>query len=470
MNRIFFVFIFISSFVIRAIYAYYSWYIRDQARVFDLGYKIYKYHILPIQGSPVVYTNSLLPGSLQAILASIPLYFSGGHPYSIILFVQLLNLFACLIIYNIYRNLFHTINKYFMFSFIILNPMNIIYSYGWNPSFIIIFSSLYFLGIAKLCQNKNSKLGLFLALFPHLLILQLNLQFLILVILTIVLLIRKIIPVPSFKMLILSALPGIITLSPMIVEKLFYKRGVDANWNLNGNLFDNVKLHFENIFSYFHIVARFLSFATGETTRNLGEGFIKHHPQIWLFFLIGMIGTAFIFFMSIFFYLDKSKWRVFFKDIASLSALEMLDCVLIYLPIIATILFVFSVTPPTTHKIWSLFPFCFYPFFRVLSQASVINFHNTQLHVRGSWLKNNYSKLYQNRFKLFSVYVLSTLIYSTIGGTYIPTSFSEIFHESKNFCLLNKEEKLTKYLSLTDYSTKEYTMALMCEYWQQEHK
>ena len=455
MNRFYFFFISALSLLTRAVYSYHSWYIRDQARVFDLGFQIYHNHILPIQGSPIVYTNSLLPGSLQAILASIPLYLSGGNPFSIILFVQFLNFISCLIIYKIFSNLFINLNKYYLFPFIVLNPMNIIFSYGWNPSFIIIFSSLFFLGLVKVCDNRNSKIGLFLVFFPHLLIMQLNLQFLILAVLTFVLILRKIIPLPPFRILILSIFPGMLTLFPFILNRIFHQNISGNNWNMNGNIFSNIQFHFKNLFSYFHVLARFLSFSTGETTRNLGHHYIKMHPEMWLFFMIGMIGTAFIFVTAVLFYIDKNKWKIFFKSTQSMLLLEKLDLILLYIPIIASVLFIFSVTPPTTHKIWSLFPFCFYPFFRVLCSDNVFLLA----------FKRKFQFIYSNQSKIIPIYIASVLIYSSIGGTTIPTNFSQIYKESKIFCNTESEKEIGNYLNQLDNSTKEYTMSLMCQYW-----
>lgn len=456
MRRYYFHFIIGISFIIRCIYGYFSLYNCDQTRVFDLGYQIYKFHILPTQGSPVVYTNSLLPGSLQSILAAIPLYFSGGHPFSIIVFAQILNLISCIIIYKIYNTLFPSISKYFMLAFIVLNPMNIVWSYGWNPSFMILFSTLFFLGVVKIIHNKYDKFALFLVLFPHLLILQLNLQFLILAVALIILIFRKIIPMPSFKILFYSLIPGIITFLPYAKEKIFGQHIKTNNWNMNGNLLGNIDLNFSNILSYPHILARFISFSTGETTRSLGEGFIKNHIWIYPFLILGMLGVTFIFIIAAFFYLDKNKWACFFNNTLKFTTFEKLDLVLIYLPIISTFLFVFSVTPPTTHKIWIMFPFCFYPFFRILTQYE---------YKIKSILYSVSIVLYRIRFKLFAIYLFCALLYSTIGAAYLQPNFANVYKGSVNFCKAKSLQDVNEVLKTVDPGSKEYAMAMLCQYW-----
>jgi hypothetical protein len=476
-NYSYFATIFIVSLSVRLIYGYYSWYIRDQARIFDLGFSIFKYHNIPIHGSPVVYSDSLLPGSLQGILASIPLFISNGNPYSIIVFVQVLNLIACVIIAKTYSNIFEKIDKKFIFAFILLNPMNIIFSYAWNPSFMIIFTSLFFLGLQKVFKNKNDQFGLFLIYFPHLLLLQLNLQFLILSVLLVVLIIKRIISFPSIKILSISIMPGIVTLTPYVLDKVFLSSIGNNSWNLKGNIFENIQFHPENLISFFHVTARFLSFSTGEVSRNLGHGFIASTPLIWPFFIIGMLGSIFIFIFSILFYLSKNHWLVILKSENKLDIFQKMDFFLLLLPIITTLLFLFSITPPTTHKIWSLFPFCFYPFFRSINYLTNENniefpifFQKIKRIVEIKYFKNIFVFFRYNIKKIITLYITSTLLYSCFGGSLISTNYAYIIKNSKIFCSETPRDKIQNIIK-NEYDVnreEEYTFSLLCEYWESQ--
>ena len=300
-----------SSLIIRCWYGYNSWYIRDQARIFDLGFKLYNDNILPLHGSPVVYVDSVLPGSLQGILAAIPLYFSNGSPFGIICFVQILNLISCIFLAVIYGKIFNNLNKLFIFFFIVLNPMNIIYSYAWNPSFMILFTTLFFYGIYKVINNKESKLGNFLLYFPILFLLQLNLQFLIYPVLILILIIKKIINIPKLSVFSLAVIPGFIFLLPFISDKFSKKTSHVNNWNLNGDFLDSINLNFENIFSYFHVLIRFISFSASEITRNINKEYLFNSPFLLPFFAFSCIITIIIIIFSALFYLNKKKLEDF---------------------------------------------------------------------------------------------------------------------------------------------------------------
>ncbi len=461
------------SLIIRIIYGYQSWYIRDQARVFDLGFKLYHDNIIPIHGSPIVYVDSVLPGSLQGILSAIPLYFSQGHPFGIIVFVQLLNLVACIILAFIYSNIFKNINKIVIFTLIVLSPMNIIYSYGWNPSFMIIFTSLFMLGLYKVSTDKKSFMSNFLLFFPLLFLLQLNLQFVIFPAILVVLFLKKLIKFPSVKVIIASFLPGFIFLIPFLANKISSHNQVSNNWNLNGNFFDSVNIHIENIFSYFHILLRFISFSSGEITRNIDKEYLFSNYHLLPYFLISIVASILIITIGITFFLNKKIWSVFKKKEQEFNIYDKFNFTIITIPIVTTFLFVFSITPMSTHKIWSLFPFSFYPLFFMLEkyQSTGLLFKEKEL-IFLNFMHNKINKLkiiieYIQKPNIAFIYIACTLLYGCICASKIPINFSYVMEKSKDFCTLENAKYINDVIKNEKNAIKEedYTFSLLCQYW-----
>ncbi|WGL58508.1 hypothetical protein QEJ31_08135 [Pigmentibacter sp. JX0631] len=466
-------FIVLLSLIIRCWYGYYSWYIRDQARIFDLGFKLFNENILPIHGSPVVYVDSVLPGSLQGILAAFPLFFSAGNPYGIICFAQIINLISCIILALIYSRIFNKLNKLFIFFFIVLNPMNIIYSYAWNPSFLILFTTLFFLGIYKVIENKDSNLGNYLLYFPILFMLQLNLQFLIYPVLISILFFKKMIKIPKFSIFSLAVLPGFIFLLPYLIDKFSNKSKPVNNWNLNGNFLDSINFNFENIFSYFHILIRLISFSASEVTRNINKEYLFNSPLLLPFFIFSIIITVFIIVFSALFYLYKNAWKSLILNTTKFKIEDKFNFVLITIPIITTILFVFSITPPSTHKIWSLFPFSFYPLFFMINKMK----QNKTTQNKNEFLlpKNLIPKLnafYVSKLNNYFIFIIpsfyfSTILFGCLSATKVPINYSYVVEKSETFCK-NEDKEYIKNILLDEKKAKkeeDYTFSLLCQYW-----
>lgn len=466
--------IFLISLVIRIIYGYHSWYIRDQARVFDLGFKLYHDNIIPIHGSPIVYVDSVLPGSLQGILSAIPLYFSQGHPFGIIIFVQLLNLISCIILAFIYFNIFKNINKIVIFSLIVFSPMNIIYSYGWNPSFMIIFTSLFILGLYKVFNDKKSFIGNFLLYFPLLFLLQLNLQFIIFPAILVILLFKKLIKFPSVKVIITSFLPGFIFLLPFIVNKLSAHSQTSNNWNLHGNFFDSININIENIFSYFHILLRFLSFSSGEITRNINKEYLFNNYHLLPYFIISIIISVIIILVGLFFFLNKKNWEIFKKKEAQFNFYDKFNFTIIIIPFITAILFVFSITPMSTHKIWSLFPFSFYPLFFMLEKYKSTGYlFKENEFVFFNFFTKKIDKIkvllnYLQKTSIIYIYLACTLLYGCICASQIPINFSYVMEKSRSFCTKENSKYINDVITNEKNALKEedYTFSLLCQYWE----
>jgi hypothetical protein len=108
-----------------------------------------------------------------------------------------------------------------------------------------------------------------------------------------------------------------------------------------------------------NVFLRLASFPTGETTRFIGNGlgfggavsYINAHPWLWPMFLVGMLGSIYFVGGAVTFYFQKKQFK---NPVATLVWLA---------PFFATLLFFFSIKPPSAHTIWILWPFAFYPLF-----------------------------------------------------------------------------------------------------------
>ena len=280
--------------------------------------------------------------------------------------------------------------------------------------------------------------------------------------LVLLLMAKKIIPIPNFFVFIASQIPGIVTLLPTIHEKIMHSP-LTTSWSQNGNILNSVEFHPLNLFSYFHILARFISFSTGDVSHNLGTNFIFDHPWTWIFVACEYAGTAFIFCFSLCFFFSMSRWKLLSLKESQLSLYDKMDIIVLYAPVISAVLFVFSIAEMSSHKIWCLFPFCFYPFFRSLSLLSSNKIKNKNVLI----FFNKITQLKTNTLYLFTgVFLGSSLLYTCVGATYLTTNFSFIYHHAQKFCQVTPKTLLNDIILNESHAKKEedYTASLLCQY------
>lgn len=447
-QKLFFIILFVFSLVIRIFFGLKTEFNADHLQIYNLGYDLYHNHIIPAYGAAVVYTDTKLLGSFQGFLAAIGLVFSKGNPYGLIYFVQLYNAFACLVIYFIYKNIFPKFNKYYLFVFIMFLPLNFMVSSAWNPAFIPLLSSLYLYGLLRILNHKTDFYSYFLLLFPHLLIFQLNLQFIILVGLTIILFCLKIIPIPKVKYVLLSQIPGLLFLIPTFIDKCKNISNITENITSQPDLIQNIQFHPERVFDFFQVLFKFISFGTGEMFRL--HYYPIHNYVVWPIFIFALSINAGLFLIGFLFYCRKETWDIK-TGLKSSTTLQKLDFIVLIIPFLTTALFVFSVIKMKLHTIWILFPFAFYPIFRMIS-------------LKQSFLQN----VPRVKSTLFIGFMISTLISSYIEMDKYPTQFIHQYKNAKETCSykITDPQKYEFYVQQSPEKIRVVTISL-CRYFEE---
>lgn len=390
----------IASLVIRCVYGYYSHYTEDEARMWQLGYELIQKKEWINHGMPIVYSNSLLPGSFQAIVASLPLWISAS-PFALIVFIQALNVLTSVMLYQWIVGLFSRFRNLLVFAFIIFSPWNILFSYAWNPSYMPFFAMVFVFGLTKVFQGKQVQWGLFLASMPLLLMMQLNFQALVLVLLLLCLLCVRLVPLPSILTLVSSQILSVLTLLPWFLYKLGYAALSEPTWGFIDPVKSNIQLNLQNILTAPHIFARLVTFASGHTVNRFEHGFLASYPVLLPFVIVGEVLSFLIIILGATFYFSLRRWRLFgqvfsFRKKETLSLYDRFDVICLLIPIIFTVLVLFSVTTFGVHSFLCAFFLSYYILFRRLEELGLFAIFKYK--------------------KFWSFYIALTVAYSVVGG------------------------------------------------------
>ncbi|RDB36317.1 MAG: hypothetical protein DCC88_05940 [Spirobacillus cienkowskii] len=192
-----YIILFFTCLIFRIFFGYYFQYTQDEGRLWQLGFYTFK-NMEPINhGMPVVYSNSLIPGYFQSLFVSFPMFISTS-PFSMIVYIQFLNLIFCVFLYFWIAFLFKQFKNIYVFAFIVFSPWNIYGSQAWNAALMPFFSLFIVLGLTLVFSKKYVNFGVFLCLSIPLLALQINLQFMTLIVLLIFLYVFGFMPKPKF--------------------------------------------------------------------------------------------------------------------------------------------------------------------------------------------------------------------------------------------------------------------------------
>lgn len=438
-------FLFLFSLIIRSFYGYFSHYTEDEARLWQLGFFAIENKTVINHGMPVVYSFSLLPGSFQSLLASLPLFFSRS-PFSLIVFIQILNGFSQLFFYKWITSLFPKFKNIFVFCFFIFSPWSILFSYAWNPSYLPIFSVLYAYGLTLLFKEKSLLIekfdshtaGHFFVLTPLLLTLQINLEVIPIVFFTFLLLAFKMIPRPSFLVFSASQLPSALTLMPWVLYKFGFSELDQPHWGFTQPVSHNIVFHFSNVFDGPHLILRLLSLVTGDTVNRFESGFLSQHLVLYPFVIFGESISVFFILISISFYFSKSRWKNAFeflllkKNFSLSPFFEKFDFVCLVLPFVLIFSTIFSITNLGVHSLVCFFFISYYVFFRQTQKFDLLF-------------------LFQKK-KFILSYLSISLFYSLIaGGSFRSTfdmidKYAPLICQGKQFAQLSGEFKDTAFL------------------------
>ncbi len=336
----------------------------DQIAIYEIGKKFYETGIIPAEGPRLVYTGESIPGGFQAIMAGFPLVFSHGEPIGLQLWVGFLNWVSVLLLFFWLKSKVKPESHIILAVFLAFSPWSILFSPAWNPSFLPVFSVLFFWILERVLdpnlKQKDSE-PYFLGVIA-ILCLQLHLS-------AVLLAITMLIALPFIQKpirFILSGLLGIATgglfLIPWLIKKM--EGAASAPTGVVG-------IHLENLPDIPKAFFRYISFSTSEISRFItpqGHGFqgmigvLNQAPLLWFPALISFVGSGVLVFIFL------KRWIGLSHHLKNgFSRIEFL------LPILMTFTFLFSIKGASAHTFWILMPLSFYSMVsavNVLSPAS----------------------------------------------------------------------------------------------------
>jgi hypothetical protein len=355
LNRKYFLLLFLLAYLLRLGYGLSSefWFV-DEKQVYLLGLKFYATGEWPFLGPDVVYTNSQVPGALQALLVGIP-FFLLHIPEAPYLLLNLLSL-ASLGLLAWYCSLrTPEVPRWFIWSWLLTAPWTLNYStHIINPSYVLAPAILFFIGILESIPSLSKnimapKWAAFLAGFSFLCLFQLHLSWPILVPFLVLALFFQ---WRSQGQKILVSLCYFITgslLSGSLVLPTFIKYGLGG---LRG-VGSNIQVHLRHLLEFFTVLARFLSFASFELPRFVGANtaarleFFKHN--FWLTpmaVFVGIIGLLQPLAMIVIWFTRKPPQ----KDWKAVKYFTFFTLAIVYLS------FAFSIKGPSSHTFYVVLP------------------------------------------------------------------------------------------------------------------
>jgi len=347
--------------IFRIIYGLFSeFWLEDELQVYLIGLKSFTTHTWPYFGPDVVYRNTQIPGALQGLLVSIPLFLL-KIPESPVIFINLLS-FASLALFAYYiSKRINGVPVWLIWTWLLTSPWTLYYSTRVvNPSYVIIFSVPFFIGILEILpiykkQILNKGIAFIIIGITTTLIIQLHMSWVLLIPFTLLAFIYslkfEIIRIVKYFLFYISGLfTGALTLIPTLINPALS----------SGNVESTIEFNFHNITNIVIILFRFLSFASFEIPFILGGStsgrlaVIK--DQLWMtpivIFLI-LIGFAqILLFIWAFFKNNTSEeWK-------KIKWLTFLSFILIFLS------FFFSIKGPSSHTFIIMLPVAmFYSFY-----------------------------------------------------------------------------------------------------------
>lgn len=324
----------------------------DELQIYLLGLKWYTTGAWPYYGPDVVYTQTQIPGALQALLVGAPLHI-WPVPESPVILLNLLS-FMSLTLFGYYLSKrFTQFPSWFIYAWVLtaLWPMN----YGTrvvNPSYVLVFSIPFFISAIELLPIYTSRIfntrvcSILMGLCTAC-IMQLHLSYVLLLPFAIMVFVTQwrsgIQHALNFAVLyFIGFVAGSVTLWPTLLHPQTSSPAVSAN----------IQFHAENILQLFTILLRLLSFASFEVPYMLGGNTAERlsviTQNIWMApFAVILLVTGFaqvaLFIVKAIFYPGKSEST----DIRNLLVLS-------WLMVFGS--FFFSVKGPSSHTFFVMWP------------------------------------------------------------------------------------------------------------------
>ncbi|MBI4932122.1 MAG: hypothetical protein HY841_15295 [Bacteroidetes bacterium] len=349
-----FILVLLLLFILRTMYGLCNeFWFEDELQIYLIGLKYYTTGAWPYFGPDLVYTNTQIPGALQALLVAIPLFIV-HEPESPIIFLNILSFSTlCFLAWYISKRI-KIVPYWFIWIWVLTAPWVMCYSTRVvNPSYVLPFSILFFIGFFEMFPVYKSRL-LHLNLCAFLMgltttcIMQLHLSWVLLLPLTAAAFYFRM-KEDKFRILnrcgfyCLGFILGLLTLLPTLMNHTVAASGGTEK---------NIVFNLDNIKNIITIITRYLSFAAYEVPYMLGGNtparleVIK--SEIWMspfaLFLLVIGWLQVIFFITCFFLKNKSEgWK-------AIKWINALTCLLLFLS------FFFSIKGPSSHTFYLLLP------------------------------------------------------------------------------------------------------------------
>jgi len=342
----------------------------DEKQIYLLGLKFYTTGEWPFFGPDVVYTNSQIPGALQALLVGIPFYIL-PIPEAPFLLLNILSLSSlCLLAWYCTRRT-PEIPKWLVWAWLLTAPWSLNYSTQvLNSSYVLPGAILFFVGAMEsypllrksIVPLKWANFMMGVSLFW---IFQLHMSWPIL--LPFILASFYCQYRDSGKRIWISFgyfFMGALTSASLVIPT-FLKYGLKLGF---GETISNIQLNLKNLLRLFIVLARFLSFASFELSRFIGENtvarlnFFEKNPWIIPFaFFVGIIGIIQPVVLLLLWFSKKKAQR----DWRSIKYFILFTFFIVYFS------FAFSVKEPSSHTFYVVFPvvmiysfYCWSKFFK----------------------------------------------------------------------------------------------------------
>lgn len=323
----------------------------DELQVFLLGLKFYATREWPFFGPFVVYNNYQIPGALQAILTGGPLFLA-PFPEASFVFLSLFSFSGLAFLCWYIEKRVTGIPRWIIWGLIMMLPWSV--QFGTriiNPSYLLPFSILFFIGVFEMLPLYRDKLiasgwASMMMGFALFCAMQLQLSWILLVPFPIavagIMIYNHSWRWKDLWMFLLGSVCGLLFLVPTLIK---------YGWSAYDGAVSYLVFQTDAIQNFFTILFRFLSFPTFEVSYFLGtpaDRFVEMRLYPWMtpftFFLLG-VGFLQVGFFIISFFIRRpqQEWR----QVKWFSLLTFL-MVFTY--------FLFSMKGPSSHTFYILYP------------------------------------------------------------------------------------------------------------------
>ncbi|MCX6288103.1 MAG: hypothetical protein NTY96_13415 [Bacteroidetes bacterium] len=323
----------------------------DEFNIYLLGFDFYTSGSWPYFGPYVVYNCYHIPGALQAILTGGPLFLF-PVPESSFIFLSVLTFSAlCLLCWYIEKRI-PGLPRWFIWGLVMTLPWSV--QFGTriiNPSYLLVFSILFFVSFFELLPLYKQKLippwlSCFMMGFSVTCSMQIHLSWVLLIPFVITTLIFRIydrsLRIKDTGIFVLGAVTGMLTLIPtLLVYGFSVYKGASFYF----------EFQIEGILNFFTILLRFLSYSTYEVLYFMGipcDHFREIRQSPWMtpftavVLVFGYIQLIF-FIISFFLKRNQADWK-FIKWISFFSV------------VLVFVYFLFSRKGPSSHTFYILYP------------------------------------------------------------------------------------------------------------------